>query len=153
MKWNPAALDGPSFELNIVPFGGPVKLSSVPGGVDLDGEYFDETTDIGHRTYSELPVLWHHGRDATMGPKSLAKATGLHREADGWWTTVTWNRNDPRVDLVRALARKVPIFGSSQPIRSTVQRDGPRITHWQIAEATLSTSPQNTHAVIRRSQP
>jgi len=147
----------------MVPFGGP--LPGGKSGLDIDGEYFDGDTDL----YGPFPLLrtsrdrlvdWHHGID----PKGAMKGAILGRvvmdgkpEADGLWADFWANAGEKRRGLVAALERRgVPLFGSSQAITSAVRggkayRDPSPDGHldvWPIVRHTITTSPQNTLAVV-----
>lgn len=139
-------LAAPRFRLLLVPFSGPIPKAGTPG-LDLDGDYFSPRTEIGRGLYDALPLRWHHGRDPVLGNTRLGTAV-LDRQpkADGWWATCTWTPDEPAVELVRALGARVAIFGSSQPIGDTHRTRTGEITRWHVAEATLSSSPQNIAA-------
>lgn len=141
--------------MRIIPFGG--EIPSADGkGRDLDGEYFSERSDIKPHWFTERPVLWHHGADPSgvMGDAVLGKAVNLRKEADGWWEDLWLNAGEARLARVKALVAKgAKLFGSSTPLQTPgirVQRgrDG-HIDVWAHAESTLSTSPQNTLAILR----
>lgn len=141
--------------VRIIPFGGPIP--SFDGkGRDLDGEYFDERTDIKPHWFSERPVLWHHGADPTglMGDAVLGKARDLRQEADGWWEDFWLNAGESRLARVKRLVAKgAELYGSSTPlqtpgIRVKRGRDG-HIEVWPHAESTMSTSPNNQFAILR----
>lgn len=165
-------LDDDSFRLLAFPFSGPIPLPGTKG-VDLDGQWFSEHTDIKPEWLPFRPTDWHHGADPTkrMGRTVLGKAIDLGRfdgasrepDDDGWWVTVWLNAGERRLNLVRQLAdRGAVLFGSSEtvPGLATVKaRDGSiqpwrpglvgEIVAWPYWRQTLSTSPQNTHSVIR----
>lgn len=144
--------------LLMVPFGGP--LPGGKAGLDLDGEAFDADTDL----YGPFPLLrssrdrvvdWHH--DVAGRPNDPMKGAILGRvvmdeqpEGDGLWADFWANAGEQRRNLVAALERRgVPLFGSSQAIPSAVRKasDG-RIEVWPIYRHTITTSPQNTLAVV-----
>lgn len=140
-------VDDNHFRLLAIPFGGPVR------GRDLDGDYFTRRTDIKADWFESRPVLWHHGMDPTglMGTTVLGKAVLDDEPTDeGWWVDVWLNAGERRTQLVKALAAKAPLYGSSQALPSLVKRkaDG-EITVWPYVEQTLTTSPQNTLSVVR----
>lgn len=151
----------------VVPFGGP--LPGGKAGLDLDGEYFDDTTDlIGpfpelQRT-SERLVDWHHDQD----PTGIMKGAIIGRivmdatpEGDGYWADFWANAGESRRKLVAQLeAKGVPLYGSSEAVPSAV-RGGkaglPNRTHpsadghvevWPLIRHTITTSPQNVYAVV-----
>jgi hypothetical protein len=163
-------LDDDSFRLLAFPFSGPIPM---PGtrGVDLDGQYFSRATDIKADWLPFRPTDWHHGNDVTMRRTVLGKAIDLGRrdgparepDEDGWWVTVWLDAGQRRLDLIKRLAdRGAQLFGSSEtlPGVATVKaRDGSiqpwraglagEIMAWPYWRQTLSTSPQNTHSVLR----
>lgn len=140
----------------MVPFGGP--LPGGKAGLDLDGEYFDETSDL----YGPFPLLrssrdrvvdWHHDID----PKGVMKGAILGRvvmdeqpESDGVWADFWANAGEKRRSLIAALERRgVPLYGSSQAIPTAVRKasDG-HLDVWPVYRHTITTSPQNTLAVV-----
>jgi hypothetical protein len=152
MKWDPTTLDGPTFRALAVPFTGPVNY---PGtrGVDLDGEYFSPGTDIGRSSFDSVPLTFHHGKDERLGAKPLGRAVLDEQPSpEGWWATCRWDVRDGRVPLVRQLARRTPLFASTQPLNA-VKRSGAHIDQWHVAELTISPSPQNTRARLVKGTP
>lgn len=140
----------------VVPFGGP--LPGGKAGLDLDGEYFDEETDL----YGPFPQLrrsrerlvdWHHDQD----PTGVMKGAIIGRivldenpEGDGYWADFWANAGEKRRTLVAALEeRGVPLYGSSQAEPTTWRKasDG-HIDVWPLIRHTITTSPQNTFAVV-----
>ena len=83
----------------VLPFGGPIPKAGAPLGTDLDGEWFDSTTDLvdGHKALAdsrERLVDWHHRQD----PTGLMKGAILGHvlmddkpEDDGVWADF-WRR-------------------------------------------------------------
>ncbi len=157
-------IDDGAFRLLAFPFGGPIPLRGAPRGADLDGQWFSETTDIKANWLPYRVVDWHHGGDETLGRTVIGKAKlDPEPEEDGHWVTVWLERGQRRLDLIRRLAeRGAQIFGSSESIAGTGQLkalDGTvrpwapnvpgEITVWPYWRQTLSTSPQNTHSVLR----
>ena len=140
----------------VVPFGGP--LPGGKAGLDLDGEYFDEETDL----YGQFPQLrrtrerlvdWHHDGDPTgvmkgaiLGRIDLDENPG----DDGYWAAFWANAGEKRRYLMAQLEEKgVPLFGSSQAEPTTWRKakDG-HIEVWPLIRHTITTSPQNTYAVV-----
>lgn len=137
-------VDDDHFRLLAIPFGGPIK------GKDLDGEYFSKRTDIKPEWFSERPVLWHHGNDSLMGDQVLGKATDLTLDDDGWWVDVWLDHGNKRASLIKRLAEKAPLYGSSGTI-GYLKKAAPsgEILVWPYVEQTLTTSPQNTYSVLK----
>ena len=156
----------------VAPFYGPVPASSFgysdAKGRDLDGEYFHPETDF----YGPYPSLrmsrnrltdWHHvafAPDSHRDPApSRVKADGAiighvvldeDPEDDGLWADFWANAGENRRRLVALLERRqVPMFASTQPVKGGVVRaaDG-ALDVWPIRFNTISTSPQNTLAVM-----
>ena len=149
-----------------IPFGGPIPSPKSALGVDLDGEFFSERTDIyGDVKYlrenRERLVDWHHSAHPPS-PKH-GDPTGMMTGAiigksildpdpdeDGWWVDLWLKLGDKRVALIQRLAQRgAQLFGSSQPLKAKVDRDTGEIVMWAHMLQTLSTSPQNTYSVLR----
>ena len=147
-----------------IPFGGPIPSAKSARGVDLDGEFFSERTDIfgpykALKQTRERLVDWHH----SLVPASAAygdptgRMTGVvlgkavldaEPDEDGWWVDFWVRAGERRVALVRRVAERAQIFGSSQPMGQTAKADTGEITLWPFALETLSTAPQNTASVM-----
>ncbi len=140
----------------VLPFTGP--LPGGKAGLDLDGEYFDDETDI-HGGYAALRrtrerlVDWHHDRDPTGAMKGAILGRVVldeDPEADGRWADFWANAGERRRTLLARLEESgVPLYGSSQAIPAGVRKasDG-HIEVWPLIRHTITTSPQNTHAVV-----
>ncbi len=152
-------LDDDAFRLLAFPFSGPIPKAGTRG-VDLDGEFFSERTDIKADWLPFRPTDWHHGADPTgkMGRTSFGKAVDLggfegksnEPDQDGWWVTVWVDAGQKRLDLIKRLAERATIFGSSESVPGLTKKASTgEILVWPYWRQTLSTSPQNTHSVIR----
>ena len=154
----------------VAPFGGPVK-ASVFGhpedsfGRDLDGEYFHPGTDFfgpnpRMKANRDRLVDWHHV--AFMGQKDPAPGRSMkgavlgrmvldaESERDGMWADFWANAGEDRRRLVALLERRsVPLYNSTQPIQSQIAYGkAGAIDVWPIRFDTITTSPQNTLAVM-----
>lgn len=148
---------------------------AIPGpdgkGRDLDGEYFHPDDDLGPATdfYGEFPSLrstrerlvdWHHTTfmsGARKDPMGKMKGAILGHlvldqdpETDGLWADFWANAGEQRRNLVAMLERRgAQLFGSSQPIQGAVVKgELGRIDVWPIRYHTITTSPQNTAALV-----
>ncbi len=140
----------------VVPYGGP--LPGGKKGKDLDGDYFDEESDLyGHyaglRQTRERLVDWHHDNDPTGGMTGAILGKAIldeNPEADGLWADFWANAGEKRRQLIATLEqRHVPLYGSSQAIWGAVRKaDDGHIDVWPLYRHTITTSPQNTLAVV-----
>lgn len=160
-------LDDDGFRLLAIPFGGPIPSPHSPRGVDVDGEWFSERTDIKPSWLKARAVDWHHGKDpyGVMNPREYAgmaqppadrrevigKAVDPVMDEDGWWVTVWLDHGARRLGLVKQLAeRGAQLFGSSETIAGLQAKASTgEILRWPYWRQTLSTAPQNTLSVLR----
>lgn len=150
----------------VIPFTGP--LPGGKAGLDLDGEYFDEDTDLFgpfpelRRTRERL-VDWHHDemyrRLGEEGdPTGWMKGAILGREvwderpeSAGLWADWWIARGEERKNLIAEIERRGgDIYGSAQAVRGFHKADPVtgHIEMFPVVRDTVTTSPQNTHAVI-----
>lgn len=162
-------LDDDAFRLLAFPFGGPIPSPINAKGVDVDYQTFSPATDIRPDWFESRLVDWFHGQDPKMGRAVLGKAVDLggyegkgEPDEDGWWVTVWLKRGEERVNLVKRLAERATIYGSSETgpglatikgVDGTVQpwsrRIAGEITKWPYLRQTISPVVQNTYSVIR----
>ena len=154
-KLKATILDDDHFRLLAFPFSGPLPSPRWPGGVDLDGETFTPRTDIKADWLTYRPVDWHHGNDPTGVTDRntiIGKAVDPVTEDDGIWVDVWLKHGERRLALIKELAaRGGQIFGSSEPLQEGVKinKATGEILVWPYLRQTLSTSPQNTHSILR----
>jgi hypothetical protein len=151
----------------VAPFGGPLAKAK---GLDLDGEYFDEATDFygpypelrqsrerlvdfNHSTFLERAR--HPAEDAVKGAimgRVVLDDSYAEEEPGfaGLWGDFWANAGEKRRSLIRWLEeRGHQLYGSTQPIAAGVRRGkAGHIDVWPIAYHTISTSPQNTYAIV-----
>jgi hypothetical protein len=144
-------LDDDAFSVRAFPYTGPIPSPKWPGGIDLDGETFTHRTDIKPHWFKARPVDWMHGHDHTgvMGRTIIGKAINLREEDDGWWVDIWLDAGEERVSLIKKLAQRAAIYGSSEPIQDMVKvnKATGHIDVWPYLRQTLSTVVQNTHSV------
>lgn len=135
-----------------IPFSGPI------GGKDLEGEFFDASTDIKPDWFEARPVLWHHGTDPFgMGTSLLGKADNLGArdgsvgpDDDGWWCDLWLRAGERNVQRVKALEQRgATLLGSSAAIPHLVKRGkSGHIEVWPYIEQTLTTAPINRRSTF-----
>lgn len=137
-----------------IPFGGPIVLPDGKGR-DLEGEFFDERTDIKPDWFDARPVLWQHGTDPSgrAGTGLIGKADNLGSrdgqrgipDDDGWWVDMWIKAGERNAQRVKALQeRGAQLFGSSAAIPHLVRRGkAGHIEVWPYIEQTLTTAPVN----------
>lgn len=144
----------------VVPFGGPLPSEKSSLGVDVDEEWFDSETDLygpfpSLRESRERVVDWHHDDHGVKGRPSKMKGADLGRitldvdpEDDGYWADWWTNVGEDRRRLIAALERRgTPLYGSSQAVYK-MKADSGHIDVWPLIRHTITTSPQNTYAVV-----
>ena len=149
-----------------VPFGGPLPSPHSKAGVDIDGEWFDVDSDL----VGPYPILaksrerfvdWHHDNDPTgvmkgaiLGHIDLdtapSKASVDGVDYEGYWADFWANAGERRRALVARLERQGTIlYGSSLAAPQGVRKaETGHIEVWPLIRHTISTTPQNTHAVV-----
>ena len=144
-----------SRRLLAIPFGGPILNGKAPMGVDLDGEYFSQRTDLygnvrGLRDTRERLLDWHHGSDDLMRREVIGKTIlDPDPDEDGWWVDAWLNTGKKHLAMVRRLVeRGAQLFGSSEAAYKKTAPDG-EILVWPMVLETLTTSPTNTLSVLR----
>lgn len=143
-------IDDDAFRLLAIPFGGPIPSKASPLGVDLDGEWFDDRTDIKPDWFDVRLVDWHHRTDQRIGRTVIGKATDLAEDDDGWWVTIWLNRQKSHFELIRRLVeRGAQLFGSSETSPRLVRKSGGHIDVWPYMMQTISPIPSNTMSVLR----
>jgi len=157
-------VDDDRFRLLAFPFGGPIPSPYNKAGADVDGQWYDPAVDIRPDWLPVRLVDWHHGGDPLLRRTVLGKAIlDPEPDEDGWWVDVWLRHGERRLDLIRRLAeRGGQLFGSSESVPGIPKMRTPdgqtvawkaktpgAITYWPYLRQTLSTSPQNTHSVLR----
>jgi hypothetical protein len=155
-------LDDDAFRLLAHPFSGPIPFADAPKGADLDKQWYDPSCDFKVGWFPFRLVDWHHRQDVASKADILGKAVDPETDEDGQWVTVWLRHGERRINLIKQIAERGMLFGSSEAvpgmskIRTTKgdivpwRRDIPgAIVVWPYMRQALSTSPQNTHSVIR----
>lgn len=109
---------------------------------DAQGEYFDENTTFHLDWYTDRPVLFHHGLDASAGAKRIGTIVRLEQTKDGIWAEAQLNLNDALARRVYQMVEKGHLGWSSGSVPHLVKvnTDG-RIAEWPLIEASLTPTP------------
>ena len=144
------AIDGGDdwrLEILGVPFGGPID------GKDLQGEKFDEKTQIHQDFYKEIPVNYFHGLDPITGqptgdPTYIGKAKYLRKDHRGHWYEAILDKTKEFAKKVWEAAKKGMAAASSESINHLVrtEKDG-RITNWPVAGMAVLDVSEGRHPV------
>jgi cation transport regulator ChaB len=139
-----------------IPFGGPIMHPLAPRGVDLDGEWFSERTDLfgsykALRDSLERRLDFQHGRDQLMRRVAIGKSIlNPDPDEDGWWVDAWLAAGSKHLAMVKRLVeRGAQLFGSSEAASKTVDPDSGEITEWPMILETLTPTPINTLSVMR----
>lgn len=163
-----AFLDGKEpWRVLAIPFGGPIPSPKSPRGVDLDGQWFSERTDI-YGNYASLKatreriVDWHHSlrptngrggdpRGGLMNGVTLGKAI-LDEQPDeaGWWADFWITAGEKKRALLdRLVERAASLYASAQPVvPGKADPDTGEILEYPMWAVTITTAPQNHLAVV-----
>lgn len=109
---------------------------------DLTIDYFDAQTYIN--VPDNLPVLYHHGMDETIGKRVIGSAKAKTDEV-GLWIEAQLNMRDEYERSVYALAEAGKLGWSSGALSHLVEREPVgkswHIKSWFIGEASLTPTP------------
>lgn len=149
-----------------IPFGGPIPSPKSPRGVDLDGQWFSERTDIygGYaalKATRERVVDWHHSLQPVNGrggdPMRLMNGVVLGKavlrdEADesGWWADFWVTAGEKKRQLLdRLVERATNLYASAQPVVSgKADPETGEILEYPMWAVTITTAPQNHLAIV-----
>jgi len=128
-----------------IPFGGPIN------GRDLDGEYFDRSTDFCLDWFGESgrPILYDHGLHGTVKTSVIGRQTSLAIKDDGLWVQAEIDKNGRYRDAVAQLIEAEALSFSSGAMGHLVGKasDG-HITRWPFVELSATPTAANPNAHI-----
>lgn len=121
------------------------------GGVDLENETFPPTVDLGLEGRLTVPALWRHGMDPEIGIRKFADAS-FRRDSKGLFIEGEFRRLDKiENDLLAAINRGKLGFSSgssSHLVRKKQRGDTVEISHWPIAEVSLTPTPVEPRTLV-----
>lgn len=112
------------------------------GGKDLEGEYFTPETEFCLDWYSQRPVLYHHGFDATLKTTAIGFVDSIKTDDVGLWAEAQLDLHNQYVMAVQDLIGKGVLGWSSGALPQSVEKDyDGRIKRWALVEASLTPTP------------
>jgi len=122
--------------------GGYLVRFTPQGDYDLTLERFAPETDYGDR--DSVPVLYHHGLDAVVGKRILAKAS-LRRDDFGVWAETQLSLRDEYEKFIYQQTEAGKMGWSSGVPSHMIEKQnegkGALIKMWHIAEASITPTP------------
>jgi hypothetical protein len=128
-----------------IPWGGPL-----PGGKDLDGEYFDKSTDLALDWFTERPLLFDHGVDGVTKASVIGRQVKADITDEGVWVQAHLDRNSRYRTAVGKLIENDALSFSSGAMAHLARIDGKsgHIERWPWVELSLTATPANPSARV-----
>lgn len=125
------------------------------GDYDLTGDRFTAQTDFDIEDGSVKSVYYAHGQDDTVGKRRIGRGT-LKTDEVGVWVDAQLDLADKYQAAIYKLAEDGKLGWSSGSASHLVERKSDdngshRITHWPIAEASLTPTPAESRNVATTS--
>jgi len=123
--------------------GGYLVRHTSAAAADLQGDYFTSESELGF--YKEVPVLYHHGMDKSVGRRVIGLAN-LVRDDIGLWVEAQLAMRDEYEKEIYMLAEKGKLGWSSGAVSHMVEREQKNsgtawVKTWWVAEASLTPTP------------
>ena len=123
--------------------GGYLVRHTSEAAADLQGDYFTSESELGF--YKEVPVLYHHGMDKSVGRRVIGLAN-LVRDDIGLWVEAQLAMRDEYEKEIYMLAEKGKLGWSSGAVAHMVEREQKNtgtawVKTWWVAEASLTPTP------------
>src|SRR6202171_4163227 len=135
-----------------IPFGGPVKDKEHAAGKDLDGEYFDESTNFCFDWFpnDNRPVLYDHGTDPEVKLAVVGRQVGKFIDGKlGVWVETQLDMANQYAKYILELAKKGVLGYSSGALGGYVRRGANgKMSQWRWVEQTVTVRPANPYALI-----
>jgi HK97 family phage prohead protease len=112
------------------------------GGQDLDGEHFEPSTNFWlEYTASELPVLYEHGLDETIGRAVLGRVVIKTVDDLGLWVQAEIDRSRRYAAYILELIKTGRVGWSTGTVPHLVEKVGGMIRSWPLVECSLTPTP------------
>lgn len=113
------------------------------GGIDLDGETFEKSTDFMLDLVPNKLVMYDHGMNGGIKGSVIGKIAPDHitEDEDGLWIEAELDRHAAYMDYVIQLAEDGKLGWSSGSVGHLTAREGKTIKRWPIVEFSLTPTP------------
>jgi len=115
-----------------------------PKDTDLEGDFFDKSTEFGIEDNATMPVFYQHGFDSNMKMRKVGKGILKYDDA-GLWLEAQLELRDEYEKMIYQLAEDGKLGYSSGAAGHLVERETVGKSHyiktWIIAEASLTPTP------------
>lgn len=115
-----------------------------PDDTDLEGEFFDASTDFGIESGAKLGVFYNHGLDSVLKTRRIGRGTVTAQDA-GLWIEAQLDLRDEYEQAIYVLAEKGKLGWSSGAAGHLIERvpagKATRIAQWPTGEASLTPTP------------
>jgi hypothetical protein len=145
---------GATLSVLAVPFIGPFAGGD-GRGVDGDGEFFTETTDLCLDWFpSQRPLLYHHGLLDGEGPGIVpvgrVDVSSIKKGPEGWWVQAELDRQGDYFKHILKLLEEDALYASTGAMAHLVRtRKSGEITQWPWVELSLTPTPANFFATVQ----
>jgi hypothetical protein len=107
---------------------------------DLDGEYFDKSTEFGFDKTTERPVFFHHGNNKHVKKVQIGNGK-LTKTDDGIFIEAVLKERSGYEQAILQLGKKSKLGWSSGAVPNLIERSGNYIKQWIIGEASVTHTP------------
>ncbi|MBU0494095.1 MAG: hypothetical protein KKA73_09530 [Chloroflexi bacterium] len=122
--------------------GGYLALWGGPKRKDLQGEYFTKATELWLDKYPQVPCLFHHGLDPTIGLAVIGHRVKATLDDTGAWVEDWLDMSSAYWRMVKPLLEAEALYYSpGSATHLTKMNDDGELLVWPIIEDTLTVTP------------
>lgn len=115
-----------------------------PDAPDLEGDYFDASTDYGIEDGDRIGVYYNHGLDATLKKRRLSRGT-LTKQDVGIWIETQLDMRDEYERAIYSMIEEAKLGWSSGSMAHLIEREpvekAYHIKQWPIGEGSITPTP------------
>lgn len=115
---------------------------------DLQGEYFTPETDFGLEWYTERPLIYHHGLDATVKAQPIGRIDTLKLDDVGLWMEAQLDQRNQYVQAILKLIERGALGLSSGAVPHLVEVVAGQIKKWVIIEGSATPTPAEPRTAL-----